>query len=145
MTSSLLAACRRTFQAFRAFTAARDGNVAIMFAMSLIPLVGLVGAAVDYSRANSAKVAMQAALDSATLMLSKEANGLNQDQLQQKAIACSDIDVDFPPGEQVVGGPVVRVRLDDPAWPQPVWGVLIESTDDGLVRLIWRRDRKDDG
>jgi hypothetical protein len=33
----------------------------------------------------------------------------------------------------------------DPAWPQPVWGVLIEGTDDGLVRLIWRRDRKDDG
>jgi len=85
MSSSLLAACQRTFQAVRAFGTARDGNVAIMFAMSLIPLVGLVGAAVDYSRANSAKVAMQSALDSATLMLSKEANGLNQDQLQQKA------------------------------------------------------------
>jgi uncharacterized protein (DUF736 family) len=37
------------------------------------------------------------------------------------------------------------VRLDDPAWPQPVLGVLLESTDDGVVRLIWRRDRKDDG
>jgi uncharacterized protein (DUF736 family) len=37
----------------------------------------------------------------------------------------------------------LRVKLDDPAWPQPVWGALIESTDDGVVRLIWRR--KEDG
>ena len=57
----------------------------MMFGMSMIPVVGLVGAAVDYSRANSARVAMQSALDSATLMLSKEANGLTTDQLQQKA------------------------------------------------------------
>jgi Flp pilus assembly protein TadG len=85
MRSSLLAAYRRTLQALRAFGAARNGNVAIMFAMSLIPVVGLVGAAVDYSRGNSAKVAMQSALDSATLLLSKEANGLTTEQLQQKA------------------------------------------------------------
>lgn len=38
----------------------------------------------------------------------------------------------------------LRVRLDDPSWPQPIWGVLIEGSDDGVVRLIWRRDRKDD-
>ena len=25
----------------------------------------------------------------------------------------------------------LRVRLDDPTWPQPVWGVLLEATDDG--------------
>ncbi len=33
----------------------------------------------------------------------------------------------------------LKVRLDDPAWPQPVWGVLLESTEDGLLRLVWRR------
>jgi uncharacterized protein (DUF736 family) len=36
----------------------------------------------------------------------------------------------------------LRVRLDDPAWPQPVWGALLEATEDGVVRLVWRR--KDD-
>ena len=56
-----------------------------MFAFSMIPLIGLVGAAVDYSRANSAKAAMQSALDSATLMLSKEAATLTDEQRQQKA------------------------------------------------------------
>jgi uncharacterized protein (DUF736 family) len=39
----------------------------------------------------------------------------------------------------------LRVRLDDPAWPQPIWGVLLESTEDGLVRLIWRRDTREEG
>src|SRR5258707_5355266 len=42
-------------------------------ALGLVPLVGAVGAAVDYSRANSVRTAMQAALDSTALMLSKDA------------------------------------------------------------------------
>ena len=40
----------------------------------MIPIIGFVGAAVDYSRANSAKAAMQAAIDSTALMLSKDAS-----------------------------------------------------------------------
>ncbi len=39
----------------------------------------------------------------------------------------------------------LRVKLDDPALPQPIWGALLEATEDGTARLIWRRDRKDDG
>ena len=35
----------------------------------------------------------------------------------------------------------LRVRIDDPAWPQPLWGAMMESTDDGVVRLLWRRDK----
>jgi Putative Flp pilus-assembly TadE/G-like len=69
----------------KTFACGRDGNVAVMFALAIVPIVGLVGAAVDYSRANAAKAAMQAALDSTVLMLSKEAAGLTQDQLNQKA------------------------------------------------------------
>jgi uncharacterized protein (DUF736 family) len=37
------------------------------------------------------------------------------------------------------------VRLDDPAWPQPIWGVLIENSEDGVVRLIWRRETRAEG
>ena len=36
----------------------------------------------------------------------------------------------------------LKVRLDDPSWPQPVWGVLMESTEDGVLRLVWRRTSK---
>jgi Flp pilus assembly protein TadG len=55
------------------FRTARGGNVAITFALATLPILGFVGAAVDYSRANSVKAAMQTALDSTALMLSKEA------------------------------------------------------------------------
>ena len=38
----------------------------------------------------------------------------------------------------------LRVRLDDPTWPQPVWGVLLEATDDGIIRLVWSRPKRDE-
>ena len=37
----------------------------------------------------------------------------------------------------------LRVKLDDPALPQPIWGALLEATEDGTARLLWRRDRKE--
>ena len=57
---------------------ARRGNVAITFALATMPIVGFVGFAVDYSHANSVKAAMQAALDSTALMLSKDGRDRHQ-------------------------------------------------------------------
>ena len=65
----------------------RRGSLAPMFALAIIPAVGFVGAAIDYSHANSVKAAMQAALDSTALMLSKEAPTISTSQLQTKATA----------------------------------------------------------
>ncbi|MFN3349003.1 MAG: vWA domain-containing protein [Pseudorhodoplanes sp.] len=65
----------------------RRGNVSMIFALALIPLIGGVAAAVDYSRANSARTALQAALDATGLILSKDAQSLTQDQLEAKALA----------------------------------------------------------
>lgn len=65
----------------------RRAGVAPMLALAIVPLVGAVGAAVDYSRANAARTAMQAALDSTALMLSKDAQLLTVGQLQDKAVA----------------------------------------------------------
>jgi Flp pilus assembly protein TadG len=52
----------------------RQGNIAPIFAIALLPMLGFVGAAVDYTRANAARSSMQAAMDSAALMVSKDAN-----------------------------------------------------------------------
>jgi uncharacterized protein (DUF736 family) len=41
--------------------------------------------------------------------------------------------------------PYLSVKLDDPALPQPIWGALFEASDDSPARLVWRRDRRDDG
>jgi len=83
MRTSTLSRTIRT--CWKTFASGRAGNVSVMFALAIVPIVGLVGAAVDYSRASAARTAMQSALDATILMLSKEAAGLTQDQLNQKA------------------------------------------------------------
>jgi Flp pilus assembly protein TadG len=72
---------------FARFFRDRKGGVAPLLALGLIPLVGAVGAAIDYSRASATRVAMQAAGDAAALMLAKQASSLSTAQLSQSATA----------------------------------------------------------
>src|SRR5262245_46462742 len=55
------------------FRADTNANVAPIFAIAIIPVLGLTGSAVDYSRANSIKLAMQAAADATALNLVQNA------------------------------------------------------------------------
>jgi Flp pilus assembly protein TadG len=71
---------------FGRFGRAQAGNVAITFAMATLPVIGGVGAAVDYSRANAVKASLQAALDATALILSKEAATDSSGQLQTNAL-----------------------------------------------------------
>src|SRR5438132_1064501 len=65
-----------TLNLFRAigyrFYSSADGSVVITFALTLIPLVGAIGTAVDYSRANAFKVVLQSSLDSSLLAGAKD-------------------------------------------------------------------------
>jgi Flp pilus assembly protein TadG len=63
---------RHIREAAKRFVGANEGNIAVIFTIAAIPIIGFVGAAIDYSRANAARSTMQAALDSAALMLSKD-------------------------------------------------------------------------
>ena len=54
------------------FAPAEQGNIAVIFAIALIPVLGFVGAAIDYSRAVQTRSSLQVALDSAALMVSKD-------------------------------------------------------------------------
>lgn len=54
------------------FARADEGNIAVIFAIAAVPIISFVGAAIDYSRANKARTAMQAALDSTSLMVAKD-------------------------------------------------------------------------
>ena len=58
-----------------------------MFGLAIIPIIGFVGAAVDYGHANLVKTAMQNALDSTALMLSRDASDLSQADLNATALA----------------------------------------------------------
>jgi Flp pilus assembly protein TadG len=70
---------------FTGFARSERGNVAMIFAVMLPVLLSSVGAAIDYSRAASARSAMQAAIDATALMVSKEASGMNATQLKDRA------------------------------------------------------------
>jgi Flp pilus assembly protein TadG len=82
----MMSAWTKFRSSLRAFRIARSGNVAITFAIATLPIVTFVGFAVDYSHANSVKVALQSALDSTALMLSKEAATDTSAQLQANAV-----------------------------------------------------------
>jgi Flp pilus assembly protein TadG len=71
----------------RGFLKDRRGGVAPMFALAVVPVIGFVGAAVDYSRANSVKAGMQSALDATALAMAKLAPTLTQSELQTKSTA----------------------------------------------------------
>jgi Flp pilus assembly protein TadG len=59
----------------------------VTFALATVPMIGFVGASVDYSHANSVKAALQAAADSTALMLAKNASTMSSSDLQTKGTA----------------------------------------------------------
>ncbi len=85
LNTPFMSVWRKFHHALGAFRVARGGNVAIIFALTTLPIIAGVGFAVDYSRANAVKVALQQALDATALILSKEAATDTSDQLQANA------------------------------------------------------------
>src|ERR1043166_8317475 len=72
---------------FSRFLKDRRGGVAPMLALCIIPLIGFVGAAVDYSHANSLKAKLQAALDATALAMAKIAPSVTPSELQSRTNA----------------------------------------------------------
>jgi Flp pilus assembly protein TadG len=71
------------------FCRARDGNLAVIFALAAIPVIGAVGAAVDLSKANDVKTQLQNALDAAVLA------GVTQTSAKQVSTATAVFTGDF--------------------------------------------------
>jgi Flp pilus assembly protein TadG len=65
------------------FIRADQGNIATIFAISILPMLSFIGAAIDYTRVSGARAAMQSALDETALMVSKD--------LASGTIATSDV------------------------------------------------------
>lgn len=80
---------RRLFNLVFEFCRARDGNLAIIFALSAIPVIGAIGAAVDLSKANDVKAELQNSLDAAVLA------GVTQSASQQVSTATAVFNGDF--------------------------------------------------
>jgi Flp pilus assembly protein TadG len=74
----------------------RNGNVAIVFGLSLLPLIGLSAMAIDYSRASVMQARAQMALDAAVL------GGAGQPTSTRKQLASNDFTANFSPFGGVV-------------------------------------------
>lgn len=61
------------------------GGVAPIMALTIVPLIGVAGMAVDYTRASAARTAMQASLDATALMMSRSAATQSSVELQAAA------------------------------------------------------------
>ena len=81
----MMIAWKNLRQKLSAFKADQRGNIALTFVFLALPIIAFVGAAVDYSRANSVKAAMQTAVDATALMLSREAATDTETQLKDNA------------------------------------------------------------
>jgi len=66
-------------------TAHRAGNVATMFAILVVPIVAMVGAAVDYSNAFRAKSRVQQALDATSLAVNRSIGQISESDLAKLA------------------------------------------------------------
>src|SRR3954451_7659746 len=64
--------CAAMLKSGSALRSHREGSVVSTFALSLVPVVGLVGAAVDYSTANNARTSLQVSLDAALIAGAKD-------------------------------------------------------------------------
>src|SRR5947209_10525290 len=98
----------------------RRGGVAPIFAIAVIPVIGLTGAAIDYSRANSVRTGMQAAIDATALAMAKLAPTLTQSQLQTQTNAYFNAMFNYPEAKDIVltptysttGGAQLTITVD---------------------------------
>lgn len=99
----------RLFRRFWSGDEGRKANAAILFALSLVPIVGATGAAVDYSAAASNRTSMQKSLDATALALAK-LMPLTQEQLNAKGweifqVNLGKVNVDIAPADLQISTP----------------------------------------
>ena len=75
---AMISCVQRLYRSVVRLAGDRSGNLAVMFALALIPAAGAVGVAVDYSKASQLRTRMQDVLDAAVLAGLKESSSTLQ-------------------------------------------------------------------
>ena len=92
--------------AARAFARAKRGNVAMMFAIAMVPMTLAAGAGLDYARAMLVRQQMGEALDASALAVGST-TGL--DQTSAQALAQKYFDANYTVDKTAFGTPVVTI------------------------------------
>ena len=84
MLRPLLAAYRLAHSFFRR----EDGSIVPLFALAIVPVIGFVGASIDYTRANGLKAKLQSALDAAVIVGARDGTS-NRDAIAQQTFGAN--------------------------------------------------------
>lgn len=108
------------------------GNTAILFAGAMIPLMGMIGAAVDYTNASRTRVVLQESLDAAVLA-GAAASAAGKTSSEVETIVDNYIKANFSSTQNLnpkttitvdkAGGVTGKVTLDVPMKIMPVMGI----------------------
>ncbi len=91
---------RSARHALRRFRDDRSGAIAQLFAVALLPIIGIAGGAVDYTMASGRKVRLQSALDAATLAATRSVTA-NSTNAQIAQIVRNHLNANLDFGAQV--------------------------------------------
>ena len=95
----------------KSFWSCRSGNVGLLFAVALVPVMASIGFAIDYSTAASARYRLQNAIDATALSLAHARIDLTDAELQARAkIVFAQ---NFASDEYTTLGPIAVVRGTD--------------------------------
>ncbi|WP_042442257.1 TadE/TadG family type IV pilus assembly protein [Azospirillum sp. B510] len=114
----------RVFAPLVAVAADRRGSVAIMVALSFLVLLGMLGVAIDFARAQFVSSRIYYAADAATLAVSRENFQVSTND-QLKALAQSYFDANFPPGTM---GATTSLSVATSGTPPTVQGFTVTVT-----------------
>ncbi|WP_431324031.1 pilus assembly protein TadG-related protein [Rhizobium sp. YTU87027] len=86
-----------------------NGNVAISFALVLVPMLLAVGASIDYVRAYNVQAKMQSDLDAALLAAIKEVDTLDEDKIQKKVETWFAAQTDLDSSKYSLSGSNIKI------------------------------------
>lgn|GEM_PF-911527 len=87
----------------------KNGNVAISFALVLVPMLLAVGASIDYVRAYNVQAKMQGDLDAALLAAIKEVDTLEEDKIQKKVETWFAAQTDLDSSRYSLSGSKIKI------------------------------------
>jgi len=86
-----------------------NGNVAISFALVLVPMLLAVGASIDYVRAYNVQAKMQSDLDAALLAAIKDVDTLDEDKIQKKVETWFGAQTDLDSSKYSLSGSNIKI------------------------------------
>lgn len=116
---------------WRALRSDERGNVLVMFGFAMVPVIGLAGATIDYSRASGAREVLNAAVDSAALMAARDATKLSDSEMRNRIDKWIKANLH---GDSVKGFTSATIAIDRTARTIAIEAQL--NIDTSLTRLI---------